>query len=285
MENDDNLFVRLTEENRKDYISFRGLDNISDTAIEFVVINANDIYELLELRFLDNRISNIIDQQIVNIYYKLRRRIITYPELGILVDREINNFDDLVEWYKASFYNTPYCKDYHPINKCIITAIRENAEARFYDLLSYKEMPVEMVSSLLAHERYSWFFNIPITDAILRSLINLPEINDYRYYVMIDNLFSISGSEEMILEASLSYGTVKPYIMVTEMIISAAKTGISVSKYLKYFPVSYPTELSKRYAIYLVKSLIDLQQYSYELLKLSKILELDDDSILIESKL
>lgn len=90
----DEVFIRLSDAGRKQYAINYGIDEISDSAIEFIVTNVDDMYDLLNLRFLNPRISNIIDKEISNIYHKLRRKIISYPETGILIDTEVKDFVD-----------------------------------------------------------------------------------------------------------------------------------------------------------------------------------------------
>lgn len=130
-----------------------------------------------------------------------------------------------------------------------------------------------MVGILLLHERYSWFYNIPITDSILRALIHLPEVKDDRYYAMIDNVFIKPANEDMIFAASLAHGINEPYIMAAQLILGTAKTGVDVDKYLRYYPKEFSTELDKQYGIYLVNSLKELGKSGSELQKLANALE------------
>lgn len=285
----DDVFVRLSLEGKREYVYNFTLDGVSDMALEFSLISAKDIYEIISLRDFPRiyEISNRPDI-IGLIYSKLRMKIIDNRNLGIRLDKDVKTFDDLMSWYIQSFYDTPWCDNYHNINKCILSTISTNHKTRFDRLMEGRKLNRTILKKLLTERKFDWILEyIHLDYDILSTIINTNIKGDDSYYSFLSLVFGKITIEDKNLfsDTFINASQDKKFIIIGEMIVSLAKSGKDTKEYMKYIPEILYSMLDYQYALYIASNLFHLGQYSKDLEHLFSRLGMLNEARLVREKL
>lgn len=149
------VLENLTPKGIDVYNSLFSLADLPDEILENIILTAKDMKELLQLRSGDLRIRQLSDKLVNQLYIKFNN------DVDVEVLWEPETFDELLEWYERTHYNTPGCGKYHDISDCVVTAILTDNFTRFKNL-DLESVLNDYIScfELISHKKYDWLLYI-----------------------------------------------------------------------------------------------------------------------------